>query len=235
MQQTNTAVELQGVTKGFGNRMLFAGLSVSIESGALFVLTGPSGSGKTTLLRMIAGLASFQGSIRVFGKPVVDGIPTKDLVLIPQQPSLWGHLTALENVALVQRLLFRETRTQARRTAMAFLEKLEASEVADRYPRSLSGGENQRVGLARGLATGCSILLLDEITANIDSVRKGIIAGLIGNLGEQGKTVIMVTHDPEIVRLLGVEPYRLTAKDILPTNMEGATEKIVGGKDGKWE
>jgi ABC-type multidrug transport system ATPase subunit len=206
---TDAAVRLQGVAKRFGSRTLFENLSFAIKSGELFVMTGPSGSGKTTLLRMIAGLMPFEGTIQVHGDPVVSGRPTQDLVLIPQQPSLWEHLTALENVALVRRLLFREQRADSRRSAMSYLAKVDVAEAANRYPRALSGGESQRVGLARGLATERETFLLDEITANIDYARKDIVADLVKVLSAAGKTIVMVTHDPEIVRLLGVEPYEL--------------------------
>lgn len=205
----NASVQLEGVSKHFGSRTLFSNLSFTIKSGELFVMTGPSGSGKTTLLRMIAGLVGFDGTIQVRGQSVVPGTPTQDLVLIPQQPSLWEHLTALENVSLVRRLLFGEQHADSHQSAMSYLAKLDVAEAANRYPRALSGGESQRVGLARGLATERAIFLLDEITANIDSARKDIVADLVKILSAAGKTIVMVTHDPEIVRMLGVEPYKL--------------------------
>lgn len=209
MPPTDPAIRLDNVAKSFGSRTLFADLSFSIDPGELFVMTGPSGSGKTTLLRIIAGLVSYEGRIRVLGNPVKFGKPTPDLVLIPQQPSLWEHLTALDNVALVRHLLFRESHAHSRRSAMTYLAKLDVAEAAHRYPRALSGGESQRVGLARGLATQREVFLLDEITANIDSARKDIVADLVKVLIANGKTVVMVTHDPEIVRLMGIQPYKL--------------------------
>jgi ABC-type multidrug transport system ATPase subunit len=203
------AIQIRSVTKRFGERILFEDLTVDVDVGQLLVVTGPSGSGKTTLLRIMAGLISFDGEIEVCGQSVVAGTPCPDLVLIPQQPSLWEHLSALDNIALVRHLLFKESKSEARRKASGYLGILDLMQAADRFPRRLSGGEQQRVGLARGLATERPIFLLDEITANIDRDRKEIVGRVIARLHDQGKTVVLVTHDPVIVKLLQTKPYRL--------------------------
>lgn len=219
---------MRGVTKCFGERILFADITFDVEAGQLLVVTGPSGSGKTTLLRCIAGLVQFEGAIEVCGQPVVVGTPTPDLALIPQQPSLWEHLSALDNVALVRRLLFRESSSEARRKATGFLEMLEVLHAADRFPRRLSGGEHQRVGLARGLATERPVFLLDEITANIDRERKKIVGQVIARLRDDGKTVVLVAHDPVIIDLLQTKPYRLEPDGL---HADGIIEEE-GGEDG---
>lgn len=228
MDRSRQAIRLRGVTKRFGERILFTDLTFDVEAGQLLVVTGPSGSGKTTLLRIIAGLIPFSGVIEVFGRPVVAGIPIPDLALIPQQPSLWEHLSALDNVALVRRLLFGEARPEARRKATEFLDMLEVLDAAGRFPRRLSGGEQQRVGLARGLATERPVFLLDEITANIDRERKKIVGQVVARLRDEGKTVVLVTHDPVIVDLLQTKSYRLGSDGLHP---DGIIEEE-GGENG---
>ncbi len=209
MDRIKHAIHIRSVTKRFGERVLFENLTFDVDIGQLLVVTGPSGSGKTTLLRIIAGLIPFDGKIEVCGRPVIAGIPSSDLVLIPQQPSLWEHLSALDNIALVRHLLFKESKSEARRKASGYLEILDLMQATDRFPRRLSGGEQQRVGLARGLATERPIFLLDEITANIDRNRKEIVGEVIARLHDEGKTVVLVTHDPVIVELLQTKPYSL--------------------------
>jgi len=207
---------MQGVTKRFGLNTLFEGLTFDVQKGQLLVVTGPSGSGKTTLLRMIAGLIPFEGAIKVGDRSVISGTPTPELVLIPQQPSLWEHLSALDNVALVRRLLFKETISEARKQASRYLEMLDVMHAADRFPRRLSGGEQQRIALARGLATERDIFLLDEITANIDHKRKQLIGQVVADLKDRGKTVIFVTHDPAIIEILQMKPYCLEPDGLHP-------------------
>lgn len=210
MDRIRHAIQIHALTKHFGERVLFEDLTIDIDVGQLLIVTGPSGSGKTTLLRIIAGLIPFDdGKIEVYGRPVVAGNPCLDLVLIPQQPSLWEHLSALDNIALVRHLLFKESKSDARRKASRYLEILDLMQAADRFPRRLSGGEQQRVGLARGLATERPIFLLDEITANIDRDRKEIVGRVIARLHDEGKTVVLVTHDSVIVELLQTKTYRL--------------------------
>lgn len=203
------AIRIRALTKWFGDRVLFKDLQISVDIGQLLVITGSSGAGKTTLLRILEGLIPFDGQIEVYGKSITQGIHSPELVLIPQQPSLWEHLSALDNIALVRHLLFKESKLEARQKAYVYLETLDLIEVANRFPRRLSGGEQQRVGLARGLATDRPIFLLDEITANIDRNRKEIVGRVIAKLHDEGKTVVLVTHDPVIVELLDTKVYRL--------------------------
>ena len=178
----------------------------------LVTITGQSGVGKSTLLRAIAGLTSFEGRIEVGGGPVdmrsSRALRTK-CILVLQHANLWDHLTSIDNVALVRRILHKETHARARQVALSYLELLEVSGASRQYPVSLSGGEQQRVSLARGFAAETPLLLLDEITSQVDLHRRSIIVQAIKSAVLDGRSVVLVTHDLETAALLQSPTFRL--------------------------
>lgn len=203
---------------GFDGDILFSNVDLKIVAGQIVTIIGESGVGKTTLLRAIAGLLPFAGDILIDGRSVkCDGSNTSTgpVVLVTQQPNLWDHLTALDNVALVRRLLHAESKKLARARSLNLLRTLEVHTTAYRYPHSLSGGEQQRIGLARGLATEKPILLLDEVTSNIDVNRRDIIARALLSLAEQGRSIIFVTHDLRTAHLITPRPLELTPDGLI--------------------
>jgi ABC-type polar amino acid transport system ATPase subunit len=206
-------MEIRNLSMGFNGEILFSNVNLTVVAGQIVTIIGESGVGKTTLLRAIAGLLPFNGDIVIDGRPVRrDGsnASTGPVVLVTQQPNLWDHLTALDNVALVRRLLHNESKKVARASSLEVLHILEVHIIASRYPHSLSGGEQQRVGLARGLATEKPILLLDEVTSNIDLNRRGIVARVLLSLVARGRSIIFVTHDLNTAHLITERPLELT-------------------------
>lgn len=177
------------------------GIDITIDRGEFVALMGPSGSGKSTLLNMI-GLLDTPTS----GSIVVDGIEVsslneneradfrlKKLGFVFQFFSLLMELNSLENVALP---MIMDDRKYDR--AASLLELVGIGDRADHYPSELSGGQQQRVAIARALANEPAILLADEPTANLDTESANQIVELFRELNDNGQTIVMVTHEPEL-------------------------------------
>jgi putative ABC transport system ATP-binding protein len=207
-------VQATNLTKVFGrgeNKVVAlrdAGLSV--DAGEVVALMGPSGSGKTTLLRAISLIdPPTRGRVEIAGEAVFDGdrVLTDDRLLrrrrmgvIFQAYNLIPFLTAAENVALVLTLNGVRNREAARR-ARELLERLDLCHRADTYPSTLSGGEQQRVAVARAVINDPSVILADEPTAALDTKRGMAVMELLRRLGrEKGAAVIVVTHDERMIQ-----------------------------------
>jgi putative ABC transport system ATP-binding protein len=182
-----------------------AGISLDVARGSFAVIMGPSGSGKSTLLHLIGGLdrPSFGELLvdnRLIGQMADDQVTLfrrKKIGFVFQFFNLLPTLTALENVALPL-VLDGQTRHEAERRAAALLEKVSLETRKDHLPEELSGGEIQRVAMARGLAFDPPILLADEPTGNLDSKNGAAVLTLLRQISkDEGCTVVMVTHSEE--------------------------------------
>lgn len=212
---------VEGVTKRFGERTLLESAGVQLESGNGYVLTGSNGTGKTTFLRILAGLELPQaGRIRFRGQDAVFAdYPEafrREIVYVHQQPYLF-HTGLLENIeyGLARRGMAPELR---RAKAMEALSWAGLSDRQDVPPGKLSGGEKQRAALARARVLAPTLMLLDEPTANLDGEARKQVLELVTTLCTESHTVLIATHDPEIIRLailnrLRVEGGRITAVD----------------------
>ena len=179
-------------------------VSITVEKGDYLALMGPSGSGKSTLLNLIAGIdRPSQGHIRV-GETQVTDLSERALArwraqhvgFIFQLYNLIPALTAFENVELPL-LLTHLSQSERREHVMAALDIVGLRERAGHYPRQLSGGQEQRVGIARAVVTDPTLLLADEPTGDLDAKSAGEILTLLQRLNQEyEKTIIMVTHDP---------------------------------------
>jgi putative ABC transport system ATP-binding protein len=187
-------------------------VSLRVGRGEFVAVSGPSGSGKTTLLNLVGGVdAPTSGRIAVDGRDLA-GFGPSDLAdfrlakigFVFQQFSLIPVLTAAENVELP--LLFRKGLAAAERTraVAAALARVGLAEKAGRRPAEMSGGEQQRVAVARAVAGDPEIVLADEPTANLDHETGGAVVALLSELNrERGTTFLYATHDPELVGLAG--------------------------------
>ena len=194
-----------------------AGVSLEIASGAFAAVTGASGSGKSTLLNLLGGLDTpSAGTIEVDGAPV-SAMDREALAryrrfgagMIFQSFNLVASRTALENVELP--LIFAGVeKRERRRRAAGLLDRVGLAARAGHRPTELSGGEQQRVAVARALANGPKLLLADEPTGNLDSRTAREIVGLLAGLNrEQGLTVVMVSHEENLVREFARQVLRL--------------------------
>ena len=183
---------------------VLTGLNLEVQQGEFLALMGPSGSGKSTLLNLIGGLdRSTRGSVEV-GSDRIDQMSSRSLAawrarhvgLVFQFYNLLPVLTAERNVELPL-LLTHLSKSERRQHVEAALKIVNLTHRARHYPRTLSGGEQQRVGIARAIVTDPTLLLCDEPTGDLDRKSGDEVLGLLRALNrDQGKTIIMVTHDP---------------------------------------
>jgi sulfate transport system ATP-binding protein len=193
------AIEVQHISKRYGDFVALDDVSLSIEEGSLTALLGPSGSGKSTLLRVIAGLETADtGDVFILGDHVT-GVPTqkRGVGFVFQHYAAFKHMTVWENVAFGLKVRKRP-KNEVRARVDELLRLVQLDGFARRYPAQLSGGQRQRMALARALAVEPRVLLLDEPFGALDAqVRRDLRAWLRRLHDEVHVTTILVTHDQE--------------------------------------
>ncbi|NLU82857.1 ATP-binding cassette domain-containing protein [Rhodococcus sp. HNM0569] len=202
-QISGVDIVLENVTKTYPGSKTPAVDDVSLEipAGELVVLVGPSGGGKTTTMRMINRLIEpTSGTITIGGRDALSIDPDKlrrGIGYSIQQAGLFPHMTVAKNIAPVPGLLgWDKARIRARTEEMLDLVGLDPGVYAGRYPRQLSGGEQQRVGVARALAADPPVLLMDEPFGAVDPITRGLLQDELMHLQEElRKTIVFVTHD----------------------------------------
>jgi osmoprotectant transport system ATP-binding protein len=195
-------ISFENVSVSFGDVCALRDVDLRIDEGDLCVLVGPSGSGKSTLLRLVNRLVRpAAGFVRVRGEDVARLDPSRlrrSIGYVIQFVGLFPHRTVAENIATVPRLLgWPKAKIDGRVDEMLALVRLDPGQVRGRRPSELSGGQAQRVGLARALAGDPDLLLMDEPFGAVDPItRRTLRAELRRIHAETGKTVLLVTHDP---------------------------------------
>lgn len=197
------AVELRAMSVAHGPTTVVHAIDLTVLAGETVALLGPSGSGKSSLLAAVAGfLAPVGGEVHIAGRRVAGpgvAIPPEDrsVGVVFQNDALWPHLTVLQTVAYpIERRGV--PRRQARAQALAFLERAGIVALADRRPARLSGGEQQRTGLARALAREAAVYLLDEPTGRVDAALKASLQRAIAEqVRDLHAAVLYATHDVE--------------------------------------
>ena len=190
-------LEIDGVSRRFGDFTAVDNVTLAIEAGEFFTLLGPSGCGKTTLLRMIAGFdAPDGGRIRLDSRDLVDQPPeTRPVRTVFQSYALFPHMTVEGNIAFPLKMAKTPAAAIATKVAAA-LDDVRLQGFGARYPQELSGGQKQRVAIARALVTHPAVLLLDEPLAALDAkLREEMQLELIKLQKEVGITFVYVTHD----------------------------------------
>mgnify|MGYP000953764215 CR=1 FL=1 len=198
-------IEFKNVNKYYGDYHALRDINLEIEKGQVVVLLGPSGSGKSTLIRTINALESIDnGTLIVNGHNVTEA-SAKELVelrkeagMVFQHFNLYPHKTVLENVTLAPIKVLGISKADAEKTAEKFLRYVNMWDKKDSYPGMLSGGQKQRVAIARALVNNPEIIVADEPTGSLDSQSQENVLEIFKELAEAGKTVIIVTHNPEV-------------------------------------
>ncbi len=215
-------VELDGLTKRYGEALAVDNVSLALEKGLLLCLLGPSGCGKTTTLRLIAGFVPpTSGEIRVGGRTVsapgwAEPPERRNMSMIFQSYALWPHMTVEENIAYGLQLRgLPRSEIKAKLKAILAITRLEV--FAGRYPSELSGGQQQRVSLARALIVEPDILLLDEPLSNLDANLREEMRYEIRRLHDETRyTTVYVTHD---------QTEAMTAADVIAVMNNGRIEQ----------
>src|SRR5690625_1641138 len=199
-------VEFQNVTKKFGDTVVLKNLNLSLYANEVTVVIGPSGSGKSTLLRCINVLEEISD-----GDLIVDGLSVlgnnkqvreirQEAGMVFQQFNLFPTMTALENVAFGMRRVRKTPRKQAQEEALELLKKVGLADRARHYPNELSGGQKQRVAIARALVIKPKLMLFDEPTSALDPELRHEVLQVMKDLGEEGMTMIVVTHEMDFAQ-----------------------------------
>lgn len=242
LEKASYVVQLDNVSKIFGSNehrtSAVKQVSLNINTGVLLLLLGPSGSGKTTLLTMIAGLLKpTSGTVSLFGKNIesysakeLQQLRARKIGFIFQTFLLIDSLTVLENVAVVLRFTGK-SKSEARHQAMRLLQQLNIEHLAQKFPRTLSQGEKQRVAVARAIANSAELIIADEPTGSLESKQGFDIIKLLQTYSkEQNRCVVIASHDLRIVdfadRILKLEDGTLIH------NSHNSRDTIFNSKDG---
>ena len=209
-------VEIEGLHKSFGALEVLKGISFHACEGEVVALIGSSGSGKSTLLRCINMLEiPDSGSIRIADeliklrgegqhRRIADEEQIRrirsELGMVFQSFNLWAHLTILQNVMEAPLIVQRRDRAEVETEALAMLAKVGIAEKAHGYPNQLSGGQQQRAAIARALCINPRVMLFDEPTSALDPELEVEVLRVIKILADEGRTMVLVTHDMEFAR-----------------------------------
>ncbi|GGB33885.1 histidine/lysine/arginine/ornithine ABC transporter ATP-binding protein HisP [Tistrella bauzanensis] len=211
------ALEVERLHKRFGDLEVVKGVSLQAAEGDVISIIGSSGSGKSTFLRCINMLEMPDaGEVRVDGEPIRlkprrgGGMEPQDprqldrirarLGMVFQSFNLWPHLTVLENLTEAPIHVLRRPRAEAVDTARKLLDKVGIGDKRDHYPAELSGGQQQRAAIARALAMDPRVMLFDEPTSALDPELVGEVLRVIRGLAEEGRTMLIVTHEMGFAR-----------------------------------
>jgi len=246
--EETSALDVIDLHKSFGAVEVLRGISLSAHKGDVISILGASGSGKSTFLRCINLLETpTSGTVTVAGetidmKPGRDGgdaVPTDKrqverlrtkLGMVFQSFNLWAHMTVIENVIEAPVHVLGVPRAQAVERAEALLEKVGILERKDYYPSHLSGGQQQRAAIARALAMEPAVLLFDEPTSALDPELVGEVLTVMRDLAEEGRTMLVVTHEMSFARDVSSNVVFLHEGRI---EEQGAPERVFANPDSE--
>lgn len=202
-------IQILELHKHFGDLEVLRGIDFQINAGEVVCVIGPSGSGKSTLLRCV-NLLEWPTS----GKVLIEGIDMTDpetevdevrarIGMVFQQFNLFPHLTVLRNLTIAQRKVLGRTEEEADETARRVLDRVGMLDKVDEYPINLSGGQMQRVAIARSLSMDPDMMLFDEPTSALDPELVGEVLDVMRKLAEDGMTMMVVTHEIGFARQVG--------------------------------
>lgn len=194
-------ISFQDVNKHYGHFHVLKNINLHIKKGEVVVIIGPSGSGKSTLLRCINQLETVDaGALTVNGAAIHDkktdmNKVRRNIGMVFQHFHLYPHKTVLQNIMLAPLKVLKQSKEEAKETALYYLKKVGIPDKADAYPSQLSGGQQQRVAIARGLAMKPGVMLFDEPTSALDPEMIGEVLDVMKTLAKEGMTMVVVTHE----------------------------------------
>jgi putative ABC transport system ATP-binding protein len=199
-------IQIENMNKSFGKKMIFKDFSLEIKPGEFIGIYGKSGQGKTTLLNIIGTLEKpDSGSIKILGKNLHSG-KTKRILLRNDIGFIFQNYALVDNASVIDNLEIalkhkKMNKPQKKEAISSVLKEVDLEDYGNEKVYTLSGGEQQRVAIARLLLKDPNLILADEPTGSLDTENRDIIASLFQKLHQQGKTIIVVTHDNDLSRL----------------------------------
>ena len=218
-------IRVENVSKQFNKTRALKNVSLEVNKGDIISLIGPSGSGKSTLLRCIHGLEHVDS-----GKIYMDDewmnpddekkfrAQRNRMGFVFQHFNLFPNMSVLQNCKLAQVEVLKKTDEEAEKTALEYLDKVGLLEKKDAYPNNLSGGQKQRVAIARALCMNPDIMLFDEPTSALDPEMIKEVLEVMKDLGKQGMTMVVVTHEMGFARKVGTRVVFLDQGEIIEEN-----------------
>lgn len=218
-------IRVENVSKQFNKTRALKNVSLEVNKGDIISLIGPSGSGKSTLLRCIHGLEHVDT-----GKIYMDDewmnpddekkfrVQRNRMGFVFQHFNLFPNMSVLQNCKLAQVEVLNKTDEEAEKTALEYLDKVGLLEKKDAYPNNLSGGQKQRVAIARALCMNPDIMLFDEPTSALDPEMIKEVLEVMKDLGKQGMTMVVVTHEMGFARKVGTRVVFLDQGEIVEEN-----------------
>lgn len=201
-------LEIKNIRKSFGENEILKGISLAVEKGEVIVILGPSGCGKSTLLRCINGLESIQGGEILLDGEVISNrkkemhLIRQKIGMVFQSYDLFPHLNVMKNLLLGPKHAHELNldMNEVKKEAEMWLERVGLSDKKNAYPRELSGGQKQRVAIVRMLCLHPEVMLFDEVTAALDPEMVREVLDVMMNLANDGKTMLIVTHQMQFAR-----------------------------------
>ena len=219
--------EMKNIKKSFDGKEVLKDISFSVEKGQVLAIIGPSGSGKSTILRIATGLETKDA-----GDILFDGT----FGLVFQDFNLFPHHSVMKNITNAPVKVQKRDKKEVNNVAKDLLKKMGLEDKENNYPSQLSGGEKQRVSIARALAKNPKILLCDEPTGALDSRTSAEVIDSLIDLNSQGNTIILITHDNFIAarakRVIRIHDGKITY-DGIPANDSIIRQTVISQKEGE--
>lgn len=194
-------IKIENLNYAYTDVPVLKDIGFEIKENEIVGLLGLSGSGKTTLLKILSGLLQPDNGIytienfKAYENGKRNPILVNELGVVFQDYNLFMHLTVIDNLALPYRLRFKKSKDESRKEAVKLLTQFGLEEHLDKFPNECSGGQQQRIAIARALILNPRVLLIDEPTAALDQENTLIVSELLRNLNKKGLTVVVITHD----------------------------------------
>ena len=218
-------IRVENVSKQFNKTRALKNVSLEVNKGDIISLIGPSGSGKSTLLRCIHGLEHVDSGKIYMDDEWMNPYDEKKfraqrnrMGFVFQHFNLFPNMSVLQNCKLAQVEVLNKTDEEAEKTALEYLDKVGLLEKKDAYPNNLSGGQKQRVAIARALCMNPDIMLFDEPTSALDPEMIKEVLEVMKDLGKQGMTMVVVTHEMSFARKVGTRVVFLDQGEIVEEN-----------------